>query len=123
MTVWTLDGTWTLDGLLTLDGGSGAPVVIAPSTLYGFEDISIFFTDFAATLTFGRYQAQVILSYPGEDLLGGAIASNQYEMEYAANTLPGLAYGSAVKIGSTNFTVLQTYPMSDGVVYRARLQT
>jgi hypothetical protein len=123
MSVWTLDGTWTLDGVLTLDGGNGAPVVIPPSTLYAFEDISVFFTDFAATLIFGEYEAQVILSYPGEDLLGGAIASNQYEMEYAANTLPGLVYGSTVTIRSINFTVLQTYPMSDGVIYRARLQT
>lgn len=87
----------------------------------------------------------VIMSQPGEDLLGGRIASNQYEIEYmtsqqalysfetpaafitdfavpALMKLP-LTYGSSVIIKSVAYTVLQTYMIDDGAFSRARLQT
>ena len=88
-----------------------------------FEAIPAFFNEFATTATFGPYRAEVILSMPGVDILGGRVESNQSEMEYATADLPGLTNGSSVTIHSTVYRVLQVYSVDDGMTTRARLQT
>jgi hypothetical protein len=87
----------------------------------------------------------VIMSQPGEDILGGRIASNQYEIEYmsAAASLYGfespmaflldfavpalmklpLTFGSQVIIRGVTYKVLQSYMLDDGTFSRARLET
>jgi hypothetical protein len=90
---------------------------------YDFENPAAFLADFGVTATFGSYTPLVILSMPGEDLLGARIESNQYEMEYLTTALPGLAHGSSVVINAVTYSVLQTYQLDDGTFSRARLQT
>ena len=93
---------------------------------YPFETASLFLADFAVTATITgsspAITAQVILSEPGQDLLGSEVASTQYEIEYITAQL-SLGYGTPLTIGSQSFTVLQAYPLSDGTFSRARLQT
>lgn len=64
----------------------------------------------------------VILSMPGEDLLGGQIVSNQYEIEYATSAIT-LSYGEEITILGAVFRCLQSHPVDDGVFTRTRLET
>jgi hypothetical protein len=66
--------------------------------------------------------AQVILSLPGEDISGRKIESNQYEIEYITAQL-SLIYGVTLLILGQKFRVLTTYPLSDGVFSRAKIET
>ena len=89
-----------------------------------FETPAAFLRDFGETATVnGSLSALVIFSMPGQDLLGGAVESNQYEMEYQTSSFPSLAHGDAVVVRGATFTVLQVYPMDDGVFSRARLSS
>jgi hypothetical protein len=97
-------------------------VIIPAVQKYPFDFPDVFTVDFGVHANAGGYCAQVILSEPGQDILGGVIASNQYEIEYVTNELP-LGYGVPVIIGTQTFKVLQTYMLDDGVFSRAKLET
>jgi hypothetical protein len=90
---------------------------------YPFEDPQAFLSDFGVQATFGSLSANIILSLPGVDLLGGRVESNQYEAEFASADLPGLAYGSLITINSVVYKVLNVFPLDDGTFSRARLST
>jgi hypothetical protein len=125
----TIGGTvFTVLGTLQLDDGefSTARMQGDPSLneLYTFEAFvpTNFLGDFGVTATVGATSALVILSEPGQDILGGTISSTQYEIEYITSQLT-LTYGSIVTIGTQSFTVLQTYLVDDGKFSRARLES
>ena len=96
----TLSGDWSLDGKQpTLDSDV--------YTLDGSGILAVF---------------PVILSEPGQDIMGGEILSNQYEIEYITSNA-SLEFGTAISIQSINFKVLNSYQVDDGTFSRARLQT
>ena len=89
-----------------------------------FESPAAFLRDFGETATVnGTLSALVIFSMPGQDLLGGAIESNQYEMEYQTSSFPSLAHGDSVVVRGLTLSVLQAYPLDDGTFSRARLSS
>jgi hypothetical protein len=98
---------------------------------YPFEVPGTFLTDFAVAAVFGDSTVQAILSEPGEDLMGGKIASNQYEAEYLTSSLPALIYGNMITFSSgTTVTiptvalkVLTSYPIDDGTFSRVKLES
>jgi len=92
------------------------------SPAYAFENTGSFLADFGETATVGAQSAQVLMSEPGEDIAGGAIQSNQYEIEYPTAAF-ALTFGTAITIRSRTFTVLDSLMVDDGVFSRARLQS
>lgn len=98
-----------------------ANTVLPALTFYGFENPLAFMSDFDVTVSFGAFVAPALLSEPGEDIMGGKIESNQYEIEYITSQL-NLSYGAEVTIQGTVFTVLDVNMVDDGVFSRARLE-
>lgn len=98
-----------------------ANTVLPALTFYNFENPLAFMSDFDVTVSFGAFVAPALLSEPGEDIMGGKIESNQYEIEYITSQL-NLSYGAEVTIQGTVFTVLDVNMVDDGVFSRARLE-
>lgn len=89
---------------------------------YPFESPQAFLAEFGVLATVGTATATVILSMPGEDIMGGMIETNKYEIEYQTSSLT-LAHGTVVVIAGITYKVIQVYPVDDGVFSRARLTT
>jgi hypothetical protein len=93
----------------------------APS-LYPFEDPAAFFADFGTLATTATHAATVILSEPGQDLMGGQIQSTQREIEYLTSELT-LSFGTMITIRGMSFRVLDSLRIDDGEFSRARIES
>jgi hypothetical protein len=95
---------------------------MAAPSLYPFEAPTAFFADFGTPAMTATQSATVILSEPGQDLMGGQIQSTQREIEFLTSELT-LSHGAPITVRGMNFRVLEVMRIDDGTFSRARLET
>jgi hypothetical protein len=104
--------------LLTRVAGTG------PQT-FGFqEDLGAFFNvpDFA-TLAFWRgAPARVLLDSPTEDVLGGEVLTDAYQVTMRATDWPGIVRGAEVVVGPATYVVREVRATFDGAVKTLKLR-
>jgi hypothetical protein len=86
------------------------------------DDPAVYLADFGEPAIAGGVTVRVIFDQPGQDLMSGRLANNQYEMLYVSSTLPGLLYGAQISIRGDAFKVINTNALDDGVMSRAVLE-
>jgi len=83
--------------------------------------LSVFFTDFAVTASFGAQSTQVLRDAPDLELLGDAVLSREYAITYAASQLTGLKTGDTVTVDGVAYKVREVTSFDDGALMRATL--
>jgi hypothetical protein len=87
------------------------------------EDLSVFFdaTEFASAATWGSLTADVILSSPTEDVLGGRATGVAYEAVMAGTSFPAIARGEEIAIDGVTYRVREVRRDADGALKRLLL--
>lgn len=87
-------------------------------------DLAALYAEFGQTITLTATgsEARGYFTAPAADALGGAGISNDYAVEMAAGSLPGLAPGASLTIAGAAYQVREIWPIDDGSVHRITLR-
>lgn len=84
------------------------------------EDLTVFFAtaEFASAATWGSLTANVILSSPTEDVLGGRAMGIAYEAVLASTSFPAIARNDEIAVGGVTYVVREVRREGDGALKR-----
>ena len=87
------------------------------------ENLSVFFdaAGFGLTATWGAFTATVILDAPTEDILGGRVSSDEYQVILPFASFPNIARGASITVAGVAYTVREVDRLDDGAIKRMRL--
>lgn len=78
------------------------------------EDLSLFLSDFGASITAGAVSGLAIFDMPGENVIDGMSISTSYRLTCRADEFGWLAYGDVVDVESEAYQVQEQKPIGDG---------
>lgn len=84
------------------------------------EDLTVFFdvAEFASVATWGSLTANVILSSPTEDMLGGRALGVAYEAVLASTDLPDISRNEEIAVDGVSYVVREVRRDGDGAIKR-----
>ena len=87
------------------------------------ENLSVFFdpAEFASAASWGSLTANVILSSPTEDLLGGRATGVAYEAVMSGQDFPAIARGEEIAVEGVTYRVREVRRDADGALKRLLL--
>lgn len=88
---------------------------------YSFEDLDLFFTDFATAMSWQGLTIQCIFSEKHDPLAFNA-GGRDISAVVKLSAMPGVAQGQAVVIDGRNFSIEEILPIEDGQVLKLRLE-
>jgi len=90
-------------------------------SLYSFEDLDIYLTDFAVAMTWQSLTIKCIFSEK-HDPLAFSAGGRDISAVVKLSDVPGVAQGQAVVIDGRNFSIEEILPIHDGQMLKLRLE-
>jgi hypothetical protein len=89
--------------------------------MYSFEDLEVFFTDFAVSLTWQGQSLNCIFSEKSDPL---AFQAGGRDINAVVKTreVTGIASGQSVAIDGRNFSITEINPIQDGQITKLQLE-
>lgn len=82
------------------------------------DDLDTFTDDFGVTATWGSVSGLGVLDQPDQIIGGGISISTEYLLTVKAEDFEGIAFGDAITVDSTDYTVREVRKIDDGSFYR-----
>lgn len=89
--------------------------------MYDFEDLDIFFADFASLLTWTGISMKCIFSKKSDPLAFQA-GGRDISATVKASDVVGMVSGDELTIDGSPFIVAEVYPIQDGAMFKIMLE-